>query len=269
MSCSVHSEPRSEVKWYKDTMLLDQTSDRRMETFGNRHVLILRRVRETDFGNYSCFAENSLGRQRGYIDVSGRPHAAKIVSPSLGYYKDQYNLTWTVDSFLPIKEYRILYREFVQPVSSSLWCGSHSVTPALAFFSATANLFKIRAFFSLRRVCISNEKYGSLNMGIFFLRRTTSNNNIVGPKIPGTRPRPSGLTLSRPSTTGKFTNSRPTDRLTATPSLLPATLSFTAWSRRPSTKLSSRAGTERDGPIPTTYLDLEHGPEVIKLNTHM
>ena len=54
----------------------------------------------------------SLGRQRGFIDVSGRPHAAKIVSNPLSYFKDQYNLTWTVDSFLPIKEYRILYRVF-------------------------------------------------------------------------------------------------------------------------------------------------------------
>lgn len=41
---------------------------------------------------------------------SGRPHAAKIVSPRLSYFKDTYNLTWTVDSFLPIEEYRILYR---------------------------------------------------------------------------------------------------------------------------------------------------------------
>ena len=40
----------------------------------------------------------------------GRPHAAKIVSPRLSSFKDQYNLTWSVNSFLPIEEYRILYR---------------------------------------------------------------------------------------------------------------------------------------------------------------
>ena len=55
-----------------------------------------------DGGNYSCTADNSLGKERGYVDVSGRPHAAKIVSPKKGFFKDQYNLTWTVDSFLPI-----------------------------------------------------------------------------------------------------------------------------------------------------------------------
>jgi len=110
VSCNVHAEPKPEVKWYKDTMLLDPTNTRLMETFGNRHVLTLKNVREVDFGNYSCMADNSLGRQWGAIEVSGRPHVARIVSPRLSYFKDQYNLTWTVDSFLPIEEYRILYR---------------------------------------------------------------------------------------------------------------------------------------------------------------
>lgn len=91
-------------------MLLDPTDNRQMRTFGNKHELTLKNVRETDFGNYSCMADNSLGRERGSIEVSGRPHASKIVSNSLGSFKDQYNLTWTVNSFLPIEEYRILYR---------------------------------------------------------------------------------------------------------------------------------------------------------------
>jgi len=110
VSCNVHAEPKAEVKWYKDTMLLDATNTRHMENFGNKHVLTLRNVREVDFGNYSCMADNSLGRQWGSVEVSGRPHVARIVSPKLSLFKDQYNLTWTVDSFLPIEEYRILYR---------------------------------------------------------------------------------------------------------------------------------------------------------------
>eukprot|EP00093_Oithona_nana_P010757 10757.XXX_265016_286838_1 [CDS] Oithona nana genome sequencing. len=110
VSCNIHAEPVASVKWYKDTMLLDPTDNRQMRTFGNKHELTLKNVRETDFGNYSCMADNSLGRERGSIEVSGRPHASKIVSNSLGSFKDQYNLTWTVNSFLPIEEYRILYR---------------------------------------------------------------------------------------------------------------------------------------------------------------
>jgi len=110
VSCNIHAEPPADVKWYKDTMLLDPTNNRHMQTYGNKHVLQLKNVRETDFGNYSCMADNSLGRQRGSIEVSGRPHAAKIISSRLSSFKDMYNLTWTVNSFLPIEEYRILYR---------------------------------------------------------------------------------------------------------------------------------------------------------------
>jgi len=129
VSCNVHAEPKPEVKWYKDTMLLDPTNTRLMEAFGNRHVLTLKNVREVDFGNYSCMADNSLGRQWGQIEVSGRPHVARIVSPRLSYFKDQYNLTWTVDSFLPIEEYRILYRVDAPPTFGTQ-NGYHTYTSA-------------------------------------------------------------------------------------------------------------------------------------------
>ena len=52
-------------------MLLQPSQHRLMESYGARHVLTLRNVREVDFGNYSCAADNSLGRERGFIDVSG------------------------------------------------------------------------------------------------------------------------------------------------------------------------------------------------------
>ncbi len=68
----------SQVKWYKDTMLLDPNNHRHMESFGNKHVLVLRSVGETDFGNYSCVAQNSLGRERGYIEVSGTDKVEQI-----------------------------------------------------------------------------------------------------------------------------------------------------------------------------------------------
>ena len=55
-------------------------------------------------------ADNSLGKDRKSIEVSGRPLPAKVISPVDSFSKNQYNLTWTVDSFLRIEEYRILYR---------------------------------------------------------------------------------------------------------------------------------------------------------------
>ena len=61
-----------QVKWYRDTMLLDPNEFRLMEQFGIRHTLVLRKVAEEDFGNYSCSAENHLGKSRAFIEVSGK-----------------------------------------------------------------------------------------------------------------------------------------------------------------------------------------------------
>ena len=36
-----------------------------------RHRLVIVEVGDNDFGNYSCLAENDLGKTRGYIELSG------------------------------------------------------------------------------------------------------------------------------------------------------------------------------------------------------
>jgi len=71
LSCLVQAEPRPEVRWYKDTMLLDPSHHRQMETMGDRHTLILHNLQITDFGNYSCVADNGLGRDRASLLLSG------------------------------------------------------------------------------------------------------------------------------------------------------------------------------------------------------
>ncbi|XP_040583706.1 lachesin isoform X2 [Lepeophtheirus salmonis] len=113
ISCVVHAEPLSEVIWYRDTMLLQANENRLMEKFGVRHSLVLHSVQSEDFGNYSCLAENSLGRNRKYIEISGHPNKGNITSPNLSYYSDRYNITWSVYSFSRVQGYKIMYRKLV------------------------------------------------------------------------------------------------------------------------------------------------------------
>ena len=61
-----------QVKWYRETMLVVPNEYRYTEHFGIRHTLVLRKVQREDFGNYSCRAENSLGRSRAFIELSGK-----------------------------------------------------------------------------------------------------------------------------------------------------------------------------------------------------
>lgn len=76
---------------------------------GNTYSLSIKNVQFSDFGNYSCSVVNSIGREKKYIELSGKPGPAKIISPTYSnpYY---YDLKWIVQSVLPITEVKILYR---------------------------------------------------------------------------------------------------------------------------------------------------------------
>ena len=52
-------------------MLLAQNENRMMEKYGFKHSLVVHRAEKADFGNYSCSAENKLGKARAFIEVAG------------------------------------------------------------------------------------------------------------------------------------------------------------------------------------------------------
>lgn len=108
--CIVHAEPKADVLWYRDTLQLDMTEWRITDVRGNRYTLRLRKVQKTDFGNYSCVADNGLGKSKRSIEVTGRPDVAIITSSKTSRSKDSYEMLWTVKSYSPIIEYKVLYR---------------------------------------------------------------------------------------------------------------------------------------------------------------
>ncbi|KAF7266151.1 hypothetical protein GWI33_020521 [Rhynchophorus ferrugineus] len=91
-------------------MQLDTTERRIMESRGSRHTLVIRKVNRQDFGNYTCVADNPLGKTRKSIQLTGKPHPAKFNSPSTGKWKENYNISWEVESLSPVEEYKLLYR---------------------------------------------------------------------------------------------------------------------------------------------------------------
>lgn len=99
--------------WYQDSFNLEPTERRTMETRGNKHTLTIKNVQGADFGNYSCVAENSLGRTKKYMELSGRPSPAEFKSTPFSRAKDSYNLTWVVESYPPLEEVRLLYRKLM------------------------------------------------------------------------------------------------------------------------------------------------------------
>ncbi|VVC24119.1 Hypothetical protein CINCED_3A013250 [Cinara cedri] len=108
--CIVHAEPKADVLWYRDTLQLDMTEWRITDIRGNRYTLRMRKVQSTDFGNYSCVADNGLGKSKRSIELTGRPDVAVISGPPQSRTKNEYEMVWTVKSHSPIVEYKLLYR---------------------------------------------------------------------------------------------------------------------------------------------------------------
>jgi len=85
-----------------------------METDGERHSLLLHHLKITDFGNYSCLADNGLGSSKASILVSGRPEVVRVTSPHLSLSATEYSLTWQTVSLLAILDNSIKYRLYEQ-----------------------------------------------------------------------------------------------------------------------------------------------------------
>ncbi|KAL5274436.1 LSAMP family protein [Megaselia abdita] len=112
--CIIHGETQPEVIWFKDTMQLDTTERHITDHRGSRHTLIIRKVHQQDFGNYSCVAENQLGKARKTLQLSGKPNLAVFNSPTVSQYKDRYNISWTVETHSPIENYKLAFRRLPQ-----------------------------------------------------------------------------------------------------------------------------------------------------------
>jgi hypothetical protein len=126
LTCRVQGNPAPEVTWYRDSNLLSKTDTTSFQSEENRHTLILSIRSGTDFGNYSCVASNSLGTFKKHIEVHGRPTAAVFRSKPNTHQHESYQLSWSVDSYTPIEEYRLLYRKikpYHGPIDSSFPLG--------------------------------------------------------------------------------------------------------------------------------------------------
>lgn len=65
------SSTHIQVLWYREERVIVPSDTRILESSSNKHTLILRNVEESDFGLYSCTAENLLGRSSQNIELSG------------------------------------------------------------------------------------------------------------------------------------------------------------------------------------------------------
>ena len=64
---------------------------------------------------------------RKYIEVHGRPTAAEFHAAGMVAGKTSYELSWEVQSFVPIQEYRLLYRRIDMVSTVQVQCSTKKV----------------------------------------------------------------------------------------------------------------------------------------------
>jgi len=121
LSCIVNANPASVVRWYRNSMLLENDNNFMMESKGTLYTLILRKVRRENFGRFSCSASNEFGKQMAHISVTGIPKAPVFQQPSLSKSSTSYTLLWTTESYSMILEHRLIYRKFEESQESDVF----------------------------------------------------------------------------------------------------------------------------------------------------
>lgn len=67
-------------------------------------------------------ADNTLGRTKKYIEVSGRPGPAEFISTKYSGHLDRYNLTFKIESIPELDEIKLLYRKLMVSELFSISC---------------------------------------------------------------------------------------------------------------------------------------------------
>jgi Immunoglobulin I-set domain len=97
------------VGWFKDGVSIPLKSEKYKITHtGSRHLLIIQNTQKADFGEYTCHANNSLGRADKVVRLSGEPSPARYTSGE--ELENGQKLMWVIESHSPITKYTLKYK---------------------------------------------------------------------------------------------------------------------------------------------------------------
>jgi len=110
VTCIVHSSPHSNVTWYRNGKVLEETKNV-ISQHGNRHTLVITKITGSTHGKYECLARNQFGEDKKMIEVSGKASPAEFKSSLWGEKKKKYELEWVVESITEVTQFQVEYRK--------------------------------------------------------------------------------------------------------------------------------------------------------------
>nr|CAI5867854.1 unnamed protein product [Callosobruchus analis] len=108
LKCVVKAYPVPEVLWQRNGKNIDVHTPRvKLHSKKNEYIeniLVITNVQEEDFGQYTCYAKNSLGKVEKVVSLVKTPAIQEFVKPEKPH-KDVV-LTWKVESKAPESEWQ-------------------------------------------------------------------------------------------------------------------------------------------------------------------
>lgn len=77
----------------------------------SKHVLVIKKVKESDLGIYECRAENKLDFKGTVVELTGRPMPSTFKTSPLASTPMTHNLIWQTESLSEIFEYKLKFRQ--------------------------------------------------------------------------------------------------------------------------------------------------------------
>ncbi|XP_003394043.1 opioid-binding protein/cell adhesion molecule homolog [Bombus terrestris] len=111
LMCNVHAYPHAKVTWMKDEKeVMPKRGSIEIKGNKTRHILEILHTEREHLGNYTCIAQNILGRAEKTISLTGLPSQAMIFDGEMTKTDSGLILKWQLESYSPITEYKLQYR---------------------------------------------------------------------------------------------------------------------------------------------------------------
>lgn len=124
LECIVESAPLASLQWFHHgvpvqfgSQIISQESEMRVSHSQDsyvslvKHMLIVRKVRESDMGQYECRASNSIGFKSATVELTGRPMPCVFKINPGTQSSTSHALVWQTESMLPIMEFKLKFRQ--------------------------------------------------------------------------------------------------------------------------------------------------------------
>lgn len=142
LECLVTSQPVANLHWFNQGIPVitndrikqfNQTNQTTTNEYHDvrKHILLIKNIKESDFGMYECRAENAIGFNGAKIELTGRPMTPIFKRSPIASDPMAHNLIWQTESLSPIYEHVLKFRKIpsgnVTPLNRKHASGWHEI----------------------------------------------------------------------------------------------------------------------------------------------